>query len=122
MIIDVWFAVEDGDTGGTEYSMGELVEFDGTSIFDFFNKFGVGINFYTFTISNNRVNNNPIFEDIAHEKGLFQIKLFPQTDDLNSITLNAELIDFEKTGATDLSVTVRLWAGTLYRIYNETTD
>ena len=102
--------------------MGELIEFDDTSILDFFDKFSIGLNSYTFHISNNRGNNEVIFEDIAHEKGLFQIKLFPQTDDLNSISFDAELLDFEKTGETDLSVTVKLWAGGLYRIYDEPSD
>jgi hypothetical protein len=122
MKIDVWFAIEDYDTGGTDYSMGELIEFDDTSILDFFGKFSIGLNSYTFHISNNRGNNNPVFEDIAHEKGLFLIKLFPQTDDLNSISFDAELLDFEKTGETDLSVTVKLWAGSLHRIYDEPSD
>jgi hypothetical protein len=122
MKIDVWFAIEDYDTGGTEYSMGELIEFDDTSILDFFDKFSIGRNSYTFHIFNNRGNNEVIFEDIAHEKGLFQIKLFPQTDDLNSISFDAELLDFEKIGETDLSVTVKLWAGSLHRIYDEPSD
>jgi hypothetical protein len=122
MKIDVWFSIQDYFTGGTEYSMGELVEFDDTSILDFFDKFSIGLNSYTFNISSNKGNNDAIFEDIAHEKGLFQIKLFPQTDDLNSISLDAELLDFEKTGKTDLSVTVKLWAGSLYRIYDEPSD
>ena len=122
MKIDVWFTVDEYATGGNEYSMGELIEFDDTSILDFFNKFSIGLNSYTFHISNNRGNNEVVFEDIAHEKGLFLIKLFPQTDDLNSITLDAELLDFEKTGETDLSVTVKLWAGSLNRIYDEVTD
>jgi hypothetical protein len=122
MKIDVWFAIDDYCTGGVEYSMGELIEFDDTSILDFFDKFSIGLNSYTFYISNNRGNNEVVFEDIAHEKGLFQIKLFPQTDDLNSISFDAELLDFEKTGETDLSVTVKLWAGSLHRIYDEPSD
>ena len=121
MLIDVWFSVQDYHTGGTEYSMGELIEFDDTSILEFFDSFGLAP-MYTFNISNNRGNNDVIFEDIAHEKGLFQIKLFPQTDDLNSVTLDAELLDFEKTGETDLSVTVKLWGGSLYRIYDDPLD
>lgn len=122
MKIDVWFSIQDYFTGGTEYSMGELIEFDDTSILDFFDKFSIGLNSYTFRISNNRGNNEVIFEDIAHEKGLFQIKLFPQTDDLNSISFDAEFLNFEKTGETDLSVTVKLWAGSLHRIYDEPSD
>ena len=121
MKIDVWFSVQDYHTGGIEYSMGELIEFDDTSILEFFDSFGLAP-MYTFNISNNRGNNDVIIEDIAHEKGLFQIKLFPQTDDLNSVTLDAELLDFEKTGETDLSVTVKLWGGSLYRIYDDPSD
>ena len=32
MKIDVWFAVEDEDTGGTEYYMGDITEFDDVSM------------------------------------------------------------------------------------------
>jgi hypothetical protein len=121
MKIDVWFAIEDHDTGGTEYSMGDFTEFDDTSILALFDSFGKAP-MHTFIISTNRGNNDVIFEDIAHEKGLFQIKLFPDTDYIHSIVLDAELLDFEKTGENELSVTVKLWAGGLYKIYDEPTD
>jgi hypothetical protein len=121
MKINVWFAIEDYFTGGVEYSMGDLIEFDDTSMSVFFETFGVAP-LYTFDITNNRGNNDVIFEDIAHEKGLFQIKLFPDTDYVHSIVLDAELIDFEKTGENELSVTVKLWAGGLYKIYDELSD
>jgi hypothetical protein len=117
MKIDVWFAIEDYNTGGIEYSMGELIEFDDTSITDFFDSFGETPT-YTFIISNNKGNNDVIFEDIAYEEGLFQIKLFPDTDYNHSIILDVGLISFEKIGENELSVTVKLWAGGLYKIYD----
>jgi hypothetical protein len=121
MKIDVWFAVEDEDTGGAEYYMGDITEFDDVSMSSFFEIFGVAPS-YTFNIINNKGDNDVIFEDIAQERGLFQIKLFPHLDYVHSITLDAELLFYEMTGETDLSVTVKLWAGSLYKIYDEPTD
>jgi hypothetical protein len=121
MKIDVWFAVEDEDTGGAEYYMGDITEFDDVSMSSFFEIFGVAPS-YTFNIINNKGDNDVIFEDIAQERGLFQIKLFPHIDYTHSITLDAELLFYEMTGETDLSVTVKIWAGSLYKIYDEPTD
>jgi len=121
MKIDVWFAVEDEDTGGTEYHMGNITEFDDVSMSTFFETFGIAP-IYIFNITNNKGDNDVIFEDIAQEKGLFQIKLFPDIDYVHSIILDAELLSYEMTGETDLSVTVKLWAGGLYKIYDEPTD